>query len=49
MDKNMKIVVLCGGISTEREISIVSGAGVCGALRQKGHRASLLDVYFGDE
>ena len=49
MDKNMKIVVLCGGISTEREISIVSGAGVCGALRQKGHRAILLDVYFGDE
>ena len=49
MDKNMKIVVLCGGISTERAISIVSGVGVCGALRQKGHRAILLDVFFGDE
>ncbi len=45
----MKIVVLCGGISTEREISIVSGEGVCRALRSRGHRAILLDVYFGDE
>lgn len=45
----MKIVVLCGGISTEREISIISGEGVVRALREKGHRAILLDVYFGDE
>lgn len=45
----MNIVVLCGGISTEREISIVSGTGVCKALRQKGHRAILLDVFCGDE
>ena len=45
----MKIVVLCGGISTEREISIISGEGVVHALREKGHRAILLDVYFGDE
>ena len=27
----MKIVVLAGGTSTEREISIVSGTGICGA------------------
>ena len=45
----MKIVVLCGGISTEREISIVSGTQVCLALRSKGHRAILLDVFCGDE
>lgn len=45
----MKIVVLCGGTSTEREISIVSGSGVCRALRSKGHHAILLDVFFGDE
>ena len=44
----MKIVVLCGGISTEREISIVSGTGVCRALRERGHQAILLDVFFGD-
>ncbi len=45
----MKIVVLAGGISTEREISIVSGTKVCEALREKGHLAILLDVYFGQE
>lgn len=44
----MNIVVLAGGISTEREISIVSGTQVCKALREKGHRAILMDVYFGN-
>ncbi len=44
----MNIVVLAGGISTEREISIVSGTMVCRALRGKGHRAILVDVYCGD-
>lgn len=44
----MKIVVLAGGISTEREISIVSGTMVCKALRERGHRAVLMDVYCGD-
>ena len=44
----MKIVVLAGGISTEREISIVSGTGVCKALRGKGHQAILVDVFCGD-
>ena len=45
----MKIVVLAGGISTEREVSIVSGTGVCKALRSKGHQAILLDVFCGEE
>lgn len=43
----MKIVVLAGGISTERQISIVSGTQVCKALRERGHRAILVDVWFG--
>lgn len=43
----MNIVVLAGGISTEREVSIVTGTQVCEALRKKGHHAILLDVYFG--
>ena len=47
--KIMKIVVLAGGISTEREISIVSGTQVCKALRSRGHQAILVDVYFGRE
>ena len=43
----MKIVVLAGGTSTEREISIVSGTGICKALREKGHRAILADIFCG--
>lgn len=45
----MNIVVLAGGISTERAVSIVSGREVCKALRQKGHKAVLVDVYCGME
>lgn len=42
----MNIVVLAGGCSTEREVSIVSGLNVCKALRSRGHRAILTDVFF---
>ena len=45
----MKIVVLAGGTSTERAVSIVSGTEVCKALRSKGHQAILVDVFFGLE
>ena len=45
----MKIVVLAGGTSTERDISIISGTGICGALRQKGHQAILVDIFCGIE
>ena len=43
----MKIVVLAGGLSTERDVSLSSGAGICRTLREKGHDAFLLDVYLG--
>jgi len=43
----MKIVVLAGGISTERDVSLSSGAEICRALLEKGHDAFLLDVYLG--
>lgn len=43
----MNIIVLAGGISTEREVSIVTGTNVCRALRNLGHNAAILDVYFG--
>ena len=43
----MKIVVLAGGTSTERDVSLVSGAGVYRALKKKGHEVVLLDVYLG--
>ena len=43
----MKIAVLAGGTSTEREVSIVSGTQVCKALMSLGHDAVLADVFLG--
>ncbi|MBR5491236.1 MAG: D-alanine--D-alanine ligase [Oscillospiraceae bacterium] len=43
----MNIVVLCGGLSNERDVSISSGTGVARALRAKGHNALLVDLYLG--
>lgn len=45
----MKIVVLCGGLSTERKISFSSGTKICGALRARGHQAVLIDLFMGIE
>lgn len=45
----MKIVVLCGGLSMERNVSITSGTLICKALRARGHRAVLVDMFFGLE
>ena len=45
----MKIVVLCGGLSTERNISFLSGTKVCRALRSRGHQAVLVDLFMGLE
>ena len=45
----MNIVVLAGGTSTERAISIVSGTDICAALREKGHRAILVDIFCGTD
>ena len=43
----MKIIVLAGGLSPERDVSLLSGAGICKTLREMGHQAYLLDVFFG--
>ena len=45
----MKIVVLGGGISTERDVSLSSSRMIYKALKKKGHQAILLDVYLGYE
>lgn len=45
----MKIVVLAGGLSTERHVALVSGTGVCRALRERGHQAILVDMFLGLE
>lgn len=43
----MKIVVLAGGLSPERDVSLSSGSLIANALRNVGHRVLLLDVYEG--
>lgn len=45
----MKIIVLAGGLSTERDVSLSSAAGICRTLLEKGHDAFLLDVFMGLE
>ncbi len=45
----MKVVVLAGGISTERDVSLSSGSMIYQALKRRKHDAILLDVYFGYE
>lgn len=49
VNDNMKIVVLAGGISTERDVSLVTGSMIYKALVNKGHQVMLLDVYLGYE
>jgi D-alanine-D-alanine ligase len=43
----MKIIVLAGGLNPERDVSLSSGAGICQALLEKGHKVFLLDAYLG--
>lgn len=43
----MKVVVLAGGISTERDVSLSSGRMIYEALKENGHQVVLLDVYLG--
>ena len=43
----MKVLVLAGGLSPERNVSLSSGAMVCEALRKRGHQAALMDLFYG--
>ncbi len=43
----MNIVVLAGGLSPERDVSLTSGSLIAAALKRKGHKVLLLDVYLG--
>ncbi len=43
----MNILVLAGGYSPERNVSLSSGAMIAGALRKKGHHAAIIDSYLG--
>ena len=43
----MKIVVLAGGLSPERDVSLSSGSLIANALIENGHQVLLLDLYKG--
>ncbi len=43
----MKIAVLCGGYSHERDVSLSTGTGAAHALRLRGHQVALVDVFLG--
>lgn len=45
----MKIVVLAGGLSPERNVSRSSGTKIAQALRGLGHQTALVDMFFGLE
>ena len=45
----MHIVVLAGGLSMERNVSLSSGSRICRALRRRGHQAILVDMFLGLE
>lgn len=44
---NMNVVVLAGGLSNERNLSLKSGYVVSKVLAEKGHNVILLDAYMG--
>lgn len=43
----MRIIVLAGGLSPERDVSLSSGALISNALIENGHDVMLLDLYLG--
>lgn len=45
----LNIVVLAGGLSPERNVSLSSGSKIANALRELGHQTALVDMYFGLE
>ncbi len=47
--EKMKVVVLAGGTSTERDVSLSTGSMIYKALKKNGHQAILIDVYLGYE
>jgi D-alanine-D-alanine ligase len=45
----MRIVVLAGGLSNERDVSLVSGSLIANALIDNSHEVVLVDLYMGIE
>lgn len=45
----MDIVVLCGGLSPERNVSFSSATKITAALKSRGHRVAPIDMFLGLE
>ncbi len=45
----MRIVVLAGGLSPERNVSLSTGIMVCQSLRERGHEVAFVDMFLGLE
>ena len=43
----LKITVLLGGTSAERDVSLVSGVRIAAALRERGHTVLCVDPAMG--
>jgi D-alanine-D-alanine ligase len=43
----MRIAVMMGGTSAEREVSLASGLAIAGALRERGHAVDVIDTARG--
>lgn len=43
----MNILVIGGGLSPEREVSLCSSTMICNSLIKSGHKAILIDLFFG--
>ncbi|OGB63607.1 MAG: hypothetical protein A2Y94_14420 [Caldithrix sp. RBG_13_44_9] len=44
----LKVAVLLGGTSAERDVSLITGQEVAKAIRENGHQVMALDCAFGD-
>lgn len=47
--RKLKVVIIAGGISSEREVSLRSGRACFAALNRLGYNVSLLDLESGDQ
>ena len=45
----MNIVLITGGLSAEREVSLASGKSILTALRENGHNVTVVDPIYGSE
>ena len=43
----MNIIVLTGGVSSERNVALASGRGITKALREGGHTVKVVDPIYG--